>query len=862
MKLGALRRHKLSLARLFLCSLVGWAGAAFGDAAPGWAQESSAVQEAAAAPAAQLLGPEELRKLVAPVALYPDDLLAIVLPASTNPLQIVQAQRFLDKRKTDQTLQPNSEWDPSILALINYPEVVSKMNADLDWTQALGNAVIDQQKDVMDMIQQIRAETYAGGYLKSNEQQTVVQEKETIIIQSADPQYIYVPTYDPQVVYIDHGPYYSYPPPYYAAPYPYYWSPAATFFAGAFVGAAFGYGFNWGGGDIDINYGSGCCGGGNINTGDINIGNRVDHHTGDRFNADQQRVNGNDKMKWNGNKARQKQATGKQRAARNKAGTLPAKDERNRSSGETNGPATGTGQKQRPGDLKGGNRSTLGNYQSGRDAGKASKQGKQRQQSLQSNRSRQMWRRVSLDQTRIKEKSGAFGGYTAAARMQRENSRGKSSYTTSGRSRFAGRRAEKMTVAIADARRSRAMIGMLVRAWAHACSMAIVLALFGVGVGLLSLPALATEPKTFATPEEAAQALLDAAASDDMDAIWGVLGDEFRDELKNDDAAQERENRRRIVAGAKEVLQLRADDANTRVMVIGNEAWPMPIPIVKGDKGWYFDAAAGADEIIARRIGANELAAVSNLQAYVDAQVQYASADRDSDDVLEYAQRINSSPGKKDGLYWEAPAGSTDEASPFGPFVAEKVAYLPTTILSIPSWVTTTGSLSSGRECPRRPVRLCDQRQHDRWICDDRLASGLRQFRRDDVHRQSERKDLSEGSWRGNRVRRDRTGLRPRRQLVRGQGVEECGTVVGITTKQTVRFRRSFPRAANAPQPARWAASSRGEITCGWGTTIHAARWLKLPPIWALARSFVRPCRQRDGRRGIADDRWPSGETR
>jgi hypothetical protein len=155
-----------------------------------------------------------------------------------------------------------------------------------------------------------------------------------------------------------------------------------------------------------------------------------------------------------------------------------------------------------------------------------------------------------------------------------------------------------------------------------------------------------------------------------------VLGDEFKDELTNDDTAQERENRRRIVAGAKEVLQLRADDANTRVMVIGNEAWPMPFPIVKGDKGWYFDVAVGADEIIDRRVGANELATIRNLNAYTDAQVQYASADRDGDDVLEYAQKINSSPGKKDGLYWEVPAGSTDEASPFGPFVAEKAAYL------------------------------------------------------------------------------------------------------------------------------------------------------------------------------------------
>jgi len=200
-------------------------------------------------------------------------------------------------------------------------------------------------------------------------------------------------------------------------------------------------------------------------------------------------------------------------------------------------------------------------------------------------------------------------------------------------------------------------------------------ALIAVAVWLMSQLAFATEPKTFATPEEAAQALLDAAASDDMNAIWGVLGDEFRDELENDDAAEERENRRRIVAGAKEALQLRADDANTRVMVIGNVAWPLPIPIVKGDKGWHFDVGAGADEIIARRIGANELAAIDNLNAYVDAQVQYASADRDGDVVLEYAQKINSSPGQKDGLYWESPAGSEDELSPFGPFVAEKAAY-------------------------------------------------------------------------------------------------------------------------------------------------------------------------------------------
>src|SRR5262249_35710748 len=145
--------------------------------------------------------------------------------------------------------------------------------------------------------------------------------------------------------------------------------------------------------------------------------------------------------------------------------------------------------------------------------------------------------------------------------------------------RFARRRRpEKMRAAISGVRRSRAMTGTLHRMWAQARSTAAMVALLGTLMGLLSLPAFATEPKVFATPEEAAKALLDAAGSDDLNAIWVVLGDKFRDELTNDDAAQERENRRRIVEGAKEVLQLRADDEKTRVMVIGKEAWPMPIP--------------------------------------------------------------------------------------------------------------------------------------------------------------------------------------------------------------------------------------------------------------------------------------------
>src|SRR5215831_8202059 len=390
------------------------------------AQPAAPTQAAAAAPAPALRGPDELRKLVAPIALYPDELLAVVLPASTNPLQVVQAQRFLDKRKADQNLQPNADWDPSVLALLNYPEVVEKMNADLDWTQNLGNAVSDQQKDVMDMIQQIRNETYEGGYLKSNDKQTVVQEKETVIIKSADPEYIYVPQYDPQVVYVQN--YASYPPPYYAAPYPYYYAPGATFFAGAFMGAAFAYGFNWGGGD-------------NINIGnDVNIGggnrNRVEHFDSNRFNADRQRGNGRDSMKWNGNKARQKATGGRQRAGAPRAGTLPAQ---NRGLGATGGRQQGLGQGQTPraGDRKasGGRNSSMGSYGQGRNAGRASNQGKQ---SLQNQRSRQpsAGQRPSSQRpsaSRNRSNAGAFGGYGGGGNAMRQSNRGRSSFGSSGR---------------------------------------------------------------------------------------------------------------------------------------------------------------------------------------------------------------------------------------------------------------------------------------------------------------------------------------------------------------------------------------------------------------------------------------------
>ncbi len=198
------------------------------------------------------LAPEQLDELVGPIALYPDELMAIVLPASTFPIDIVQAARFLEEKANNPDLQPNQNWDTSVLGLLNYPEVVQMMNADLDWTQQLGDAMVNQQEDVMEAIQRFRARTYAAGNLEGDDKQMVIHEEEIIRIESADPEVIYVPYYQPSTVVVR---YYT-PTPvvyYYPTPYPVYYSPRAAFYTGLFVGAAVAYGLSWRRNRVNIN---------------------------------------------------------------------------------------------------------------------------------------------------------------------------------------------------------------------------------------------------------------------------------------------------------------------------------------------------------------------------------------------------------------------------------------------------------------------------------------------------------------------------------------------------------------------------------------------------------------------------------
>ena len=163
--------------------------------------------------------PEELEQILAPVALYPDALLAQVLMASTYPLEVVQADRWAQQ---NQGLAPEAltaaleqqAWDPSVKSLVNFPQVLTMMGEKLDWTQKLGDAFLAQQQDVMNTVQSLRKKAADAGNLETTAEQKVIVEQETIVIEAASPQVVYVPTYNPTVVY-GAWPYPAYPPYYY-----------------------------------------------------------------------------------------------------------------------------------------------------------------------------------------------------------------------------------------------------------------------------------------------------------------------------------------------------------------------------------------------------------------------------------------------------------------------------------------------------------------------------------------------------------------------------------------------------------------------------------------------------------------------
>jgi hypothetical protein len=185
----------------------------------------------------------------------------------------------------------------------------------------------------------------------------------------------------------------------------------------------------------------------------------------------------------------------------------------------------------------------------------------------------------------------------------------------------------------------------------------------------VSCAALAAAPpqRSFGTPEEAAEALVQAVKTHDRTTILAILGASSESWITSGDAVADQAAGERFVSAFEQKHAIESDDGAKAALAIGPDDWPFAFPLVKSSAGWRFDTEAGKTEMLARRIGANELAAINVLLAIVDAQREYASEDRNSDGVREYARRFASSSGKKDGLYW--PTSASEPPSPLGPLV-------------------------------------------------------------------------------------------------------------------------------------------------------------------------------------------------
>jgi hypothetical protein len=200
----------------------------------------------------------------------------------------------------------------------------------------------------------------------------------------------------------------------------------------------------------------------------------------------------------------------------------------------------------------------------------------------------------------------------------------------------------------------------------------------GLVVGATLLPAAPKDDqRTFATPQEAVQATIDAAERNDTAALLQLFGPEGKDIVESGDPAQDKEIRAEFARSAHEKLQIDEDPfrPDRVAFTVGTQGWPFPVPVIREGGRWRLDSASGRIEIFARRIGRNELNVMEVCRGYAEAQIEYAAGARDGDRVLKYAQKVVSAPGKEDGLYWD---GKSDSLVPRA--FAEAAVASPSTV--------------------------------------------------------------------------------------------------------------------------------------------------------------------------------------
>ncbi|MCK4837733.1 MAG: DUF2950 domain-containing protein [Desulfobulbaceae bacterium] len=203
--------------------------------------------------------------------------------------------------------------------------------------------------------------------------------------------------------------------------------------------------------------------------------------------------------------------------------------------------------------------------------------------------------------------------------------------------------------------------------------------LLAINAGLVSCHANneSNKQSVFASPELAVEALKTALKDNNIPELLNIFGHQYKSRIDTADKAAEQVRRNKFYQVISDGYKLESKEPDKVTVLIGKNDWPFSIPLVKNDAGWYFDTNVGIDEILNRRIGHNELAAIAACDAILDAQVEYASIDHDNDGVLEFSQKFKSTPGQQDGLYWVSPkdAASSDK-SPLEAFVIDAGDYI------------------------------------------------------------------------------------------------------------------------------------------------------------------------------------------
>jgi hypothetical protein len=420
--------------------------------APGDAILLAQEANAPTAPAAARIPPEQLDSLVAPIALYPDPMLSQTLVASTYPLEVIQLQQWLEKNPglKDKALADavaKQGWDASIQAMAALPTVVKQMAENLKWTTDLGNAFLAQQVDVMDAVQRMRKKAQDAGHLKSTEQQKVetkvVENKTVVVVEQAKTEVVYVPSYNPTVVY--GPPVYPYPPIAYPPPGYYAAGMAISFGVGVAMGAmwsgGWGWGCGWGHNDIDINVNNNFNRNTNVSRGGntINTGGNTLNRGGNTANV------GN--TKWQHNPQHRGGAPYSDRATANRYGGSARGDSmesrRAAANRQTQGARAGTmdrGASQRAGTMdrsaSGSRAGTMDRSAGGRDSlNRGSSAGVSDRSTGGDRVGNRQVSSGSREQSAFSGGSGGFSGSSARA----SSSRGSSSVRSSGRSSGGGR---------------------------------------------------------------------------------------------------------------------------------------------------------------------------------------------------------------------------------------------------------------------------------------------------------------------------------------------------------------------------------------------------------------------------------------